>query len=299
MRRADPFAGRRCVVAGGAGAVGAMVADLLRGAGAHVLVVDPRAATAGGDLRGDVTAPAHWLAVELARADVVVLAVPEPVVLEAVDRVAAAMRPGALLVDTASVKGRVVAAERAHAAHLEAVSLNPLFAPSLGLDGRAVAAVLVHDGPGARALLGLVGRRGGRVVRVSAAEHDRIAGATQALTHAAVLAFGLALSELDVDGADLRALGPPPHATLLALLARIASGRPETYWDVQAANPHAAPARAALAAAARRLADLVDQGDEPAFAAVLAGLRAGLGPDLDHHRRACEQAFRQTTERTA
>jgi prephenate dehydrogenase len=231
------------------------------------------------------------LEAEIRRADIVVLAVPELVALAAVPALAPQLRPGALLVDTLSVKTGIVAALAAHGTHLEAVSLNPLFAPALGLDGRAVAAVVVRDGPRAQALLDAVGRRGGRVVEFGADEHDRIAAVTQALTHAAVLAFGLALDELGVAVEDLGAVAPPPHLTLLALLARIASGQPETYWDVQARNPHARRARAALAAGLATLAYAADHGTDGDFAAIMERAGESLGPARHDYSRICEELF--------
>jgi 4-amino-4-deoxyprephenate dehydrogenase len=291
------LAGRRCVVVGGSGAVGGMFVDLLLATGAEVCIVDVRDAREESAALcafecGDITAIGPWLVTELRRAELVVLAVPEQVALAAVEGVAAALAPGALLVDTTSVKSRIVTAVGAHASHLEAVSLNPMFAPSLGIDGGTVAAVVVHDGPQVQELLRLVGRHGGRVVQLTADAHDRLTGATQALTHAAVLAFGLALCELDLDIADLGETAPPPHLTLLALLARISSGEPETYWDVQAANPHARHARTALAAAVRRLADVVDSDCEADFGAILAHLRGTLDRDAEDYRHLCEQVFR-------
>jgi prephenate dehydrogenase len=288
--------GERCVVAGGAGAVGGLVVDLLLSAGADVVVVDVAAPPAElarvcAYARGDVCAMDARLVAEMRRADIVVLAVSERVAMAAVPALARELRPGALLVDTLSVKTGIVAALAAHASHLEAVSLNPMFAPALGFDGRAVAAVVVRDGPRARALLDAVGRRGGRVAEVDADEHDRVAAVTQALTHAAVLAFGLALDELDVAVEDLGAVATPPHLTLLALLARIASGGPETYWQVQAGNPHARRARTALAAGLATLADTADHGTGGDFAAILERAHARLGPDRDAYARMCEELF--------
>jgi prephenate dehydrogenase len=295
---AEPLS--RCVVVGGAGAVGGMLVESFVRSGGDVCAVDVAAREHAAParhrwLRADVTAMNPRLAAELGRADVVVLAVPETVALAAVGPVAEAMRPGALLVDTLSVKRRIVDAARTHAAELDVVSLNPMFAPSLRMEGRPVATVVVHDGPRARELLRLLDTWGGRVVRLDADEHDRLAAATQALTHAAVLAFGLALGGIDVGAADIGALAPPPHTLLLALLARIASGTPATYWDVQSANPYAAPARRALADGLRRLAALVDDGDERAFADMLAEIRDLLGPDLDHYRDLCARTFATTT----
>lgn len=289
----------RCVVVGGTGAVGSMFVDLLVGAGSEVGIVDrtedPLLQEPGVRfLRGDVTAIGPRLARELGEADLVVLAVPEPVALACARQVADAMREGALLVDTLSVKSRIVDEVRDGRADIELLSLNPMFAPSLGIQGRPVAAVEVRDGPRAKELLRLLESRGGRVVRVGADEHDRLTSGAQALTHAAVLAFGSSLAELDLDIRQLTAIAPPPHAMLLALLARIASGTPEVYWDVQAANPRAAAARQALARSARRLGDLIDGADEDAFAAELDRLRALLGADLDRYRALCARAFEAT-----
>jgi 4-amino-4-deoxyprephenate dehydrogenase len=288
----ESLVGQRCVVAGGAGAVGAMFADLFLSAGGEVSVVDSRWPREGAMFEpGDITDLDQRLVDTIGAADLVLLAVPEQVALAAVKCVAAAMRPGALLVDTLSVKDRITEAVRADAVGVESVSLNPMFAPSLGMAGRPVAATVVRDGPRTQELLRLIGSRGGQVVRVSADEHDRLAGATQALTHAAVLAFGFALGDLDVNTAELRAIAPPPHTAMLALLARIVSGSPQTYWDVQAANPHATSARAALADGLRRLADLVDSGDQAKFAAAVGHLRHWLGQDLEHYQRMCSHTF--------
>ncbi len=289
----------RCVVVGGTGAVGGMFVELLLGAGSEVSVVDRTADPLPGErgvrfLHGDVTAVDPRLARELGRADLVMLAVPEPVALAGARQVADAMREGALLVDTLSVKNRIVEEVRDGRDDIEMLSLNPMFAPSLGIRGRPVAAVEVRGGPRAKELVRLIERSGGRVVRVGADEHDQLTSGAQALTHAAVLAFGSALAELDLDIGQLTAIAPPPHAMLLALLARIASGTPEVYWDVQAANPRAAAARQALAGGVRRVGELVDGADENAFAAELDRIRAFLGADLDRYRDLCARAFEPT-----
>jgi prephenate dehydrogenase len=305
-----------------------MFARHLAGAGYQVCVADtdaisPPAGRAVRCMRGDIASLGPALAAEVGQADLVLLAVPENVAVAAVGGVIAAMRPGALLVDTLSVKTPMVAAicravrapavRRAttagttttgshasrHPRAIEAVSLNPMFAPSLGIAGRPVAAVVVRDGPRARELLQLIGEWGGRVVNVGVAQHDRLASAAQALTHATVLAFGLALADLGFDVTDLGAIAPAPHVTLLALLARIAGGTEEVYWDVQSANPLAAPARTALARGARRLADLIDAGDRAGFDAVLSQLSQLLGADSARYRDICARMFLAMGDGTA
>jgi prephenate dehydrogenase len=282
------MSGPRCVVAGGAGAVGALFTELLSAADWQVVTVD----TVPGPDRvvGDVTAVDAALATELASADVVVLAVPEPVALAALGPVTAALAPGALLVDTLSVKSRYAAAASAVRSDVELLSLNPMFAPALGFPGRPVAAVELRGGPRGTEFLRLLTTAGARTVTVTAERHDRLAAATQALTHAAVLAFGAALAELDVTADELAALAPPPHATLLALLARIAAGTPEVYWDVQSANPFAATARAALSTGASAVDLAVDKG-EAEFTDLLATVRSVLGDQLSPYGAHCARLF--------
>ncbi|MEV0963742.1 prephenate dehydrogenase [Streptomyces sp. NPDC049910] len=286
---------RRCVVVGGAGAVGRLFAERLLAGGARVAVADtvePGGEPAGTHyVRGDVTAPGARLEADLGHADLVVLAVPDAVALAAVPGLARVLRPDALLVDTLSVKQPVTAALRAHAPAVQAVGLNPMFAPALGFEGRPVAAVVVNGGPRVGALLELVGSWGARVVPMDAAEHDRLAGASQALTHAAVLGFGLALTRLGPDMGRIREIAPPPHNALLALLARISSGAPAVYRDVQAANPEAAAVRRELAEGVRVLADLVEHGSEQDFAALLGRLRGQLGEHAPHYRDLCARMF--------
>lgn len=274
---------------GGSGQVGRLFAALLAEApGARdgsVVCLDPvppaagpvpdGAATPGPRwLRGDIRAPDDATAELIASADVLVAAVPEPVALAALPVLSRHMKPGALFVDTLSVKTRICALVRDGLAGRPALSLNPMFAPALGFAGRVVAAVTLSEGPGVDEVLGLVRAAGAQVVAVSAEEHDRVTAVTQAATHAAVLAFGLAAARLGVDIGLLRALAPPPHETLLALLARIVSGAPEVYWDIQEGNPRAAAARDGVRQGVEHICGVRD---ETEFAAMLEGLRDFLG----------------------
>ncbi|CCQ17322.1 Bifunctional chorismate mutase/ prephenate dehydrogenase [Rhodococcus sp. AW25M09] len=279
------------VVVGGSGAVGRMFVELLRGDGSAVTVVDVRDASSGRTSPvtiGDITAPDEPIQLLLRQATTVILAVPESVALAAD---LSALGPDALLVETLSVKS-------GFARHLDAtdrlgatVGVNPMFAPSLGMTGRPVAAVVHREGLPVHAFLDSIARWGGRVVLVDAERHDRLAAATQALTHASVLAFGLALAELDLPFVDIDAVAPPPHTTMLAVLARITGGEPEVYWDVQAGNPYASEARAALVRSANTLAETVESGSEAEFGRLLNQAEAALGASGDRYRAVCAEMF--------
>jgi prephenate dehydrogenase len=296
MTGGGPVAGRRFLVVGGTGAVGSLFVERLVDSGAEVGVVDlnvPAVTCWPGPsfLRGDVTAIDGAFAAALAKADTVVLAVPEQVALDCVGELCRRLGPDTLLVDTLTVKEPFSEAVRRLDPARQSVGLNPMFAPSLGFAGRPVAAVVNSVGQAAQELLDQISQWGGRIVRVSAAEHDRLASVSQSLTHAAVIAFGLGAKELGIDISALSPVAPPPHTTMLALTARIANGAPEVYWDIQRGNPHAAQARQALAGGLRRIADLVGSDDEAGFAAVQAELRAFLGGELQHYGDLCARLF--------
>ncbi|MDB1090285.1 prephenate dehydrogenase/arogenate dehydrogenase family protein [Streptomyces sp. ACA25] len=303
----------RSVVVGGSGAVGGMFTRLLREAGSRTLVVDVAPPPEERDtcLVADITAPGPELAAALGRADLVLLAVHEAVALKAVAPVTRLMRSGALLADTLSVRTGMAAELTAHAPGVEHVGLNPMFHPVVGMAGRPMAVVITRDGPGVAALLRLVERGGGRPVRLSAEEHDRTTAATQALTHAVIVSFGIALARLGVDVRTLTETAPPPHQVLLALLARVLGGSPKVYGEIQWSNPRAASARRALADALHSFASLV--GDDPdlhnkdsdgdghreteGLDSVFDELRRLMGPELTAQQDRCRELFR-TIHRT-
>ncbi|NCL72754.1 T-protein [Rhodococcus sp. YH1] len=283
------------VVAGGAGAVGRMLVEAFRRDGTAVVVIDPAAGDDPAALRGDVTAPTAAMRDAVRVAPAVVLALPETTALAAAAPLGALLSPAAVLVETLSVKSAWARAVREPGWSAQCVGLNPMFAPALGMAGRPVAVVEHRPGPAVESLVAALGRWGAQVVRLTADEHDRVAAATQAATHAAVLAFGLALGRLDVSPSVAGATAPPPHVLLRALLARITAGAPEVYLDVQAGNPHAAAARAALRASLDELDAVVGAGSVAGFADLLARAGTPLGADADRSRELCAGLFAELT----
>ena len=282
----------RSVILGGQGAVGRLFAKLLCLDGA-VTLVDVRA---GAPLPGataviaDARQPGTRLVEELAGADAVIVALPEAAGIVAVQAVAPHMPPGALLAETSSVKSVIAQAlSRAAGRHaLEALGVNPMFAPELGFPGRPVIITRVRDGRRCRRLEMLIERRGGRLVPVAIPDHDRLTASLQVATHASILAFGRALRTLGTDPAELAEAAPPPHRTMLALLARIVTGTPEVYRDIQAAHPYASDARTALS---QGLAQLDDAVSRDRFEVFLDELADWLGPTREQLAADCADLF--------
>jgi prephenate dehydrogenase len=278
----------RVALVGGNGAVGRLFAGVLAAAERELTIVDAEPAphadvqSLGTYLAIDAGSPSAALREALADVDCALLTLPETAALDALPHVLAALPERALLADTLSVKTPYARAALAAAAPVELLSLNPMFAPALGFADHAVVAVELMPGPRSRALLALLGERA-RIVRVADAEaHDRVTAALQVLPHAALLSFGRALAQLDVELDALLPAAPPPFLALLALLARIASGSPETYADIQRANPFGPAARGALADGLAQLDTAAHDAAPQHAETVVEQAGAALGP----HREA-------------
>ena len=283
------------MVVGGSGAVGALLVERLVAAGVPDLyVVDgrsPRELPHVTWMQDDICNPKHQTLLLLESVDLVILATPEEVAIAGLRAVLPRMKQGSLLVDTLSVKSRFAQALEGIATQAELLGINPMFAPSLGFAGRSVVAVPYAARDRAEAFLGFIHSQGSDVVRLSAEEHDHACAALQVATHAAVLSFGIALRAANYDLTTAARIAPPPHRTLLALLARIVSGDPEVYRDIQVANPFAAGMRAQLAAAHRDLDDVVGEGNAESFNRLIVDLRTIFADSGIDYARLCARLF--------
>lgn len=283
------------MVVGGSGAVGALLVERLAVAGVPALyVVDRRSPQELPHItwvHDDICNPNRQTLLLIESVDLVILATPEEVAVAALRAVLPRMKQGSLLVDTLSVKTRFAQALVGIAAQAELLGINPMFAPSLGFAGRSVVAVPYSAGEQADAFLDFIRSQGSDVVRLSAEEHDRACAALQVATHAAVLSFGIALRAANYNLTSAARIAPPPHRTLLALLARIVSGDPEVYRDIQVANPFAAEMRAQLVAAHRHLEDVVGESNAESFNQLIVDLRSIFANSDVDHARLCARLF--------
>ncbi len=287
------------VVVGGAGRVGRLIVDAIEthgGPTTALTVLDP--AAPDPDSRIDVTSSEDRLAAMLIGADVVVLAVPEavantigPVVLETAG-------PDAVVVDTLSVKDRWFRLVTRTNDRPAVLSINPMFAPSLGFEGRPVAVVelpspVSDDDRWLGWFRQVLAATGCCPVPVNANDHDRLTAGLQVATHAAVLAFGATMVELGLDLDQVRRLAPPPHLTMLALLARIVTGEPHVYHDIQHGHPLAGETRASMVTGLQRLEAAAAVADPAAYAAFIepiVDLVSGSSPPLTD---VCNRLFAQ------
>lgn len=270
------------VILGALGEVGALYSRSLAASGIAAQQVDRRAYPEGAAtrrfLRADATDPDDVLRRAIAAAGCVIVCLPEDAALAAASRNLGAMSPGALWVDTLSVKSEICALlDRAR--HVEALSINPMFAPALGWQGNVVAAVEVAAGPRSAAMIRLLESWGARVERSSAADHDRSTAAIQVATHAAVLAFGAALRELGYEVEPGLRLATPPHRLMLALLSRMVNANPAVYSQIQRHHPHGEAVRQAMGRAIAAIAAAAQDSAEDPLPRWCEELRLLLAPE--------------------
>ena len=265
------------IVLGGLGQVGDLIARAFTQTGKEVVIVDvlprPAAIKAGRYLQADVTRPDDALLQAIKGADCVAACLPESVALACAPAILDAMSRGALWIDTLSVKQNICGLLRSYAEKLELVSINPMFAPSLGFADHSVAFVEIAGGPKSREFAQTLRSLGARVEAVTPETHDRLTAAIQVATHAAIISFGAVLLELGYDVDKGLAIATPPHLTLLSLLNRVSNANPEVYWDIQHHHPHAASVRESLNNALRALDSAAGENSPRQFQELFERLR--------------------------
>lgn len=270
------------IVIGAGGGMGRMFLERLSASGCETIGWD----LADGDRvsRADVLDLSDDLRRSLMAADLVLLAVPDRVACQAAADVAWAMAPDAMLVDCTSVKAPYVEA-LGDAGSCGLVSVNPLFGPSLAWTGRSIVVTELRAPRFPERLTRFLEGSGLRLIRLDAERHDRLAAEAQAQLHAAILAFILSAS------ADGMLFDTPPNRVMRMLAARILSGEPGVYREIQTSNPFAAAARRRLLTTLQSLDETCARDDKDGFARLLAKAQGNLGGDMAELSAQCVKLF--------
>jgi prephenate dehydrogenase len=190
---------------------------------------------------GDIAAAAELLSVragsldEAANSDVVMLAVPVQAMAGVIAQIAPVVRPGALVIDVASVK-MLPARWMAEALpdSVDIVATHPLFGPQSARSGLAGQPLVVCPVRGDRhQKVAAFGRSLGLKVSVTTAEeHDREMAYVQALTHL----IGRTLVNIRIPDEELKTNS---YQHLLELCALIRDDTKELFFAIQNLNPYA------------------------------------------------------------
>lgn len=273
LRARRQGAGRKALVIGGAGRMGRWFAAFLGEQGFRVAVADPGI---GGDADGErdgerdgegrfrdwTEAPDDF--------DLTVVAAPLAVTADLLSEIAAAGRRG-LVFDIGSVKTPLrPGLEEMARRGVSAASVHPMFGPdTLALHRRHVLVMEAGSPAAADAAAELFSGTMAEVLRLPLAAHDPLIAYVLGLSHAANLAFLTAVRESGEHAPRLARLSSVTFDRQMATAAAVARENPHLYFEIQRSNPHGDGALRSLAAAVRRLADLVRAGDEDAFVSLM------------------------------
>ncbi len=247
-------AGRTAVIVGGAGRMGRWLGRFLSAQGYTTGALDPAAAADEND----------WARRVLPSADLVVCATPPTATIELYADWSA-KPPAGVVVDIASIKTPLIEPIRAlQRAGACVASIHPMFGPStVRLRDVDVVICDTGDSEATTAVEKLFQPNTAHIVRLLLADHDRIMADLLSLSHAAAIAFALALPQTEhpVRSTTFRALE--------SLAGAVVRESPDVYYEIQAMNPYSALALERLRAALDRIVTTVTARDSEGFRALL------------------------------
>jgi chorismate mutase/prephenate dehydrogenase len=261
-------AGKRVLIIGGGGKMGAWFASFLSSQGFGVEIADPVGSREGFRDIGD------WRLNPLTH-DMIVVATPIKTTSEVLDELAERRPPG-LIIDIGSLKTPLRAAlKRLVAAGCRAASMHPMFGPDTQLlSGRHV--IFVDLGvPGATAeARSLFASTMAEQIEMSLEDHDRLIAYVLGLSHALNLAFFTALAESGELVPRLKKMSSTTFDAQLKVASLVATDNPHLYFEIQALNDYGSISLDALRTAAERIQKLVKDKDEGGFVELMeAGRR--------------------------
>jgi chorismate mutase/prephenate dehydrogenase len=263
-------AGKRALIIGGAGKMGAWFAQFLGSQGFAVEVADPSSAPT------PFPRVADWRRDPLDH-DIIIVATPMKVAADVLADLAQ-RRPSGLVVDIGSLKSPLrQQLTRLVEAGCKVTSIHPMFGPDARLlSGRHVVFVDVGVPDATREARALFASTMAEQVEMSLDEHDRLMAYVLGLSHALNLAFFTALADSGELVPRLQKMSSTTFDAQLRVASLVARDNPHLYFEIQALNDFGVASLEALRAATERIQKLVQSGDERGFVDLMAAGRRYL-----------------------
>jgi chorismate mutase/prephenate dehydrogenase len=263
-------AGKRVLIIGGAGKMGAWFAQFLGSQGFAVEVADPSEAASPYPRIED------WRNSSLDH-DVIVVATPMKVAGDVLTELAE-HRPAGLVVDIGSLKSPLrQGLKRLVDVGCKVTSIHPMFGPDTRLlSGRHVVFVDVGVPSATREARALFASTMAEQLEMSLDEHDRLMAYVLGLSHALNLVFFTALADSGELVPRLQRMSSTTFDAQLRVASLVARDNPHLYFEIQALNDYGTASLEALRVAAERVQRLVESGDEQGFVDLMAAGRRYL-----------------------
>lgn len=251
--------GRRALVIGGLGQMGAWFVRFLGSQGFGVVVADPGVTEVGVDAVTD------WRELDLDH-DLIIVAAPIKVTAEILEALAE-RKPGGLVLDIGSLKTPLRRGLHALVqAGCRVASIHPMFGPDTRLlSGRHVIFVDLGDSGANEEARRLFSATMAEQIEMTLEDHDRLIAYVLGLSHALNLAFFTALAASGELVPRLRHMSSTTFDAQLGVASLVAHDNPHLYFEIQALNEYGDTSLKALTAAAERIESLIAAGDEQGF----------------------------------
>jgi len=255
--------GRRALVIGGAGKMGAWFTAFLTSQGFDVEVADPKAAAAG------VNGIADWRQSALTH-DFIVVAAPLGATNMILQQLAQ-LKPRGVVFDLGSLKSPLRAGLTAlRSAGVAVTSLHPMFGPDTELlSGRHVIFIDLGDAAALEQARALFAPTMAEQAVMGLDEHDRLIAYVLGLSHALNIAFFTALAESGESAPRLVRLSSTTFDAQFDIASNVAAESPELYYEIQHLNDFGAESLDALARAVEAVRSAVSAGDQERFTALM------------------------------
>lgn len=263
-------AGKRVLIIGGAGKMGAWFAHFLSSQGFAIEIADPSPGSGPFPRIGD------WRESSL-EYDWIVVATPMKVA-GAVLTELATRRPRGVVVDIGSLKSPMRdGLERLVAAGCKVTSIHPMFGPDTRLlSGRHIVFCDVGVPDATQAARALFASTMAEQTEMSVDDHDRLMAYVLGLSHALNLAFFTALAASGELVPRLQRMSSTTFDAQLRVATLVARDNPHLYFDIQTLNDYGTASLQALRTATERIERLVQDGDEAGFVELMAAGRRYL-----------------------
>lgn len=257
-------AGKRVLIIGGAGKMGAWFAHFLSSQGYAIEVADPSPEAVPFERVAD------WRGSRLDH-DLIIVATPMKTAGQVLAELAT-FQPRATVIDIGSLKSPLRAGlERLVAAGCKATSIHPMFGPDTRLlSGRHVVFCDVGVPEATREARALFAPTMAEQIEMSIDDHDRLMAYVLGLSHALNLAFFTALAASGELVPRLQRMSSTTFDAQLRVAGLVARDNPHLYFDIQTLNDYGASSLQALRDATERIQRLVASGDEAGFVELMA-----------------------------
>lgn len=263
-------AGKRVLIIGGAGKMGAWFGHFLSSQGYAIEVADPSPAA--------VPFPrvADWRQSPLDQ-DLIIVATPMEAGGEVLGQLAE-LRPRGIVIDIGSLKSPLRAGiDRLLAAGCKVTSIHPMFGPDTRLlSGRHVVFCDVGVPEATLAARALFASTMAEQTEMSLEGHDRLMAYVLGLSHALNLAFFTALASSGELVPRLQRMSSTTFDAQLRVASLVARDNPHLYFDIQVLNDYGATSLQALRDATERIQRLVNARDRTGFVELMAAGRRYL-----------------------